>query len=102
MTHTYRGKYYLPSSNSTPPIPPYSVDNKRKEVPKEKSNEELPAGIGDAYYFSPLIIGDDLKMDDMSGGNCSMESHTLYQHDCNSNNGNSSSGYVSINSHNLY
>ena len=61
LTHTYRGKYYIPSSNSTPPIPPYSVDNKRKEAPKEKSNEELPAGIGDAYYFSPLIIGDDLK-----------------------------------------
>ena len=37
----------------------------------------------------------------MSGGNFSMNNHILYQQDCDSNNGDVSSGYGFINSHTL-
>ena len=30
-----------------------------------KSNDELPAGIGDDSSYSPLVIDDDLNMGDM-------------------------------------
>ena len=59
LTNTSRGICFSSSSNNTSPIPPYRVDIKRKFVPEEKSNEELPAGIGDEYSFSPLFIDDD-------------------------------------------
>ena len=41
-------------------------------------------------------------MGDMSGVNCSINNHNLYQHDCDYNNGDVSSGYGLLNSHTLY
>ena len=81
------------SSNNTPSSPPYNVGSKRKSVPEEKSNDESPAGIGDDDSYYPLVIYDDLKMFNMSGGNCSLNKHTLSQQYCDSNNGDVSSGY---------
>ena len=40
-------------------------------------------------------------MGDISGGNCSMKNHTLYQHDCDYSNGDVSIIYGFINSHTL-
>ena len=40
-------------------------------------------------------------MGDMSGGNSSMDNHTLSEHDCYSNSEDMSSGNVVINIHNL-
>ena len=40
-------------------------------------------------------------MGDMSGVNCSINNHNLYQHDCDYNNGDVSSGYGFLNSHTL-
>ena len=65
----------------------------KKSVSEEKSNEELPAGIGDDSSCSPLVIGDHLNMVDMSGGVFFMKNHTLYQKYYDSNNGDVSSGY---------
>ena len=39
---------------------------KRKSAPEEKANEELPAGIGDDSYYSPLVIYNDLNMGDIT------------------------------------
>ena len=52
------------SSNNKTSSPLYPASIKRKSVPEEKSNEELPAGIGDDYTYSPLVIDYDLKMSD--------------------------------------
>ena len=53
------------SSNNTPSSPPYCVGIKRKSVPEEKSDEELPAVVGDYFTYSQLVNDDDLKMGDM-------------------------------------
>ena len=47
LKDTPRGITFCPSSNNTPSSTPSSVGSKRKVVPKEKYNEELPSGIGD-------------------------------------------------------
>ena len=91
MTVTYRAIYFHPSSNKIPPSLPPRVFSKRKSVPEENSNEELPAGIGYDSSYYPLVIDDDLKMGDMSGGNYYLNNHTLYQQYCDSNNGDVSS-----------
>ena len=90
---TYREIYFFPSSNKTPPSPPYRVGSKIKAVPEAKYNEESPAGIGDDYSYSTLVVDDNLEMGDMSGGNCYLENNTLYQQYCDSNNGDVISGY---------
>ena len=87
FTVTSRGISFHPSSNKTPSSPPYSIDNKRKPAPEEKYNEELPAGIGEDYFYSPLFIDDDSKMGEVSGGNFSLKNHTLFQQYYDSNNG---------------
>ena len=75
LTTTYRAISFSSSSNKTPPSPPYHVGSKRKVVLEEKSNEELPAGIGyDSSYYT-LVIDDFLKMVDMSGGNFFLNNH---------------------------
>ena len=66
---TSRGILFFPSLNNTTPSRPYRVVSKIKDLPEEKSNEKLPAGIGNNYSYSSLAIGDDLKIGDMSGGN---------------------------------
>ena len=86
-----RGISFHPSSNNTPSSPPYHVGSKIKALPEEKYNEELPTGIVNDSSFSTLVVGDDLKMGDMSGGIFSMNNHTLYQQYCDSNNGDVSS-----------
>ena len=93
LTVTYRGISFCSSSNSTPQSVPYCVGSKRKSAPEEKSNKELPVGTGDDYSYSPLVIGENLKMGDMSGGNFSMNNHTISQQYHDSNNGDVSSGY---------
>ena len=93
MKSIYRGISFLPSSSNTPSSPSYCVGSKIKSVSEEKYNEELPAVIGDGSSYYPLIIDDDLKMGDMSGGNCYMNNHTLYQQYHDSNNGDVSSRY---------
>ena len=102
LTDTPRGIYFQPSSNNTPSIPPYCVGSKRKSVPEERSNEEVPAGIGDDYYFSPLVMDYYLKMIEMSGGNFYINNHTLSQHDCDSNDGDVINIYDFINIHIIY
>ena len=54
---------------SKPSSPPSRAGSKRKSIPKEKYNKELPAGIGDSSSVSPLVVGGYLNMGDMSGGN---------------------------------
>ena len=93
MTFTSRPISFFLSSNKTPPSPPYCVGSKIKAVLEERSNEELPAGVGYDSSYSPLIIADDLNMGDMSGGNYSMNNYTLYQQYYDYNNGYVSSGY---------
>ena len=66
---------------------------KREAVPEEKSNDELYAGIGDYYYYYPLVIDDDMKMCDMSGVIFSMNKHSLYQQYCALNHVDVCSGY---------
>ena len=61
FTSTYRGISFRPSSNNISSSPPYWVGIKRKLVPQEKSNEELPAVIRYDSYYYPLVIDDDLK-----------------------------------------
>ena len=66
MKVTSRGISFRSSSNNTPSIPPHPVGIKIEAVPEEKSNDELPAGIGDESYYSPFFIDDDLKMNDLT------------------------------------
>ena len=66
LTVTPRGISFYSSSNNKPSSPPYRVGIKIKAAPEEKSNEELPAGILDDSFYSPLVIDDDLKMGDMT------------------------------------
>ena len=66
MTVTSRGISFCLSSNNTTSSPLYPASIKRKSVPEEKSNEELPAGIGDDYTYSPLVIDYYLQMGDMT------------------------------------
>ena len=47
------------------------------------------------------MIDNDLKMGKMGGGNCYINNHLLYQQDCDSNNGDMSSGYGFETSHTL-
>ena len=63
---TSRGILFCPSSNNTPSSATYRVDIKRKAVPEEKSNEELPAGIGHNSNYSPLVVDIYLRMRDMT------------------------------------
>ena len=93
MAVTSRGISFQPSPNKTSSSPPYRVVSKIETVPNEKSNEELPAIIGDDSYYSPLVIDDDLNMGDASSGNYSLNNHTLSQQYRDSNNGDVSSGY---------
>ena len=69
---------------------PSCVLSKRKPVHYRKLKEKSPAD----YYFTPLIINDDLNMDDKSCGNYSTKNYTISQHKCDYNNGDVSSGYV--------
>ena len=94
LTVASRGISFCLSSNNTPSSLPYSVGIKRKLVDEEKSNEELPAVIGYDYSYSTLVINDDLKMCDMSGGNCYLNNHTISQQYCYSKNCDVSCGYV--------
>ena len=66
---------------SRPPIPSSCVRSKRKTV-HEGKKYKLPA----YYYFTPLIINDDLNMGDNICGNCSTNNQTIYLQDCDSNN----------------
>ena len=59
-------------------MPLSGTGSKRKAIPKEKSDDELPAGIGDDFYLYPLVIGSDLKVDDVSVGNGSINNRTLH------------------------
>ena len=79
MTVSYRAISFSPSSNKAPPSPPYCVGSKIKSLPEEIYNEELPAGIGDYSSCSPFVIGGNLNMGDMIGGNFSLNNHTIYQ-----------------------
>ena len=79
LTDTYRGISFTLSSINTQSRPTYHVGSKIQEVPEEKSNEKLPAGIGDDSSFTTLVIYDDLKMGEMSSGDFYMNKHTLYQ-----------------------
>ena len=54
------------------------------------------------YYISAFVIDDDLKMGDTCVGNFSMNNHTLYQHDCDSNHGDVISVCGFISRHTLY
>ena len=65
MTVTSRGISFCASSNNPLSIPPYHIGTKIKAVTEEKSNEELPAGIGDDYSNSTLAIDNYLKMGDI-------------------------------------
>ena len=98
MTETTRVISFHPSSNNTPSSTLSYAGIKRKAVPEEKPNDKLP----EYYSISLLVIDYGKKMGDKSGGNCSMIYHTLYQHACDSNNGDVSSGYGFINIHTIY
>ena len=50
----------------------------------------------------PLAIDGVFKMGDMSGGNCSMNNHNIYQQDCGPNNGDVINGNGFINSHTIF
>ena len=93
FTVTSKAISFFPSLNKTPPSPPYHFGSKIKSVPEEKYNEELPAGIEDYSYYYPLVVYYYLKMGDMSGGNFSLNNHSLSQQYFYSNNGDLSSGY---------
>ena len=88
---SYIGLPFCLSSNNTPSSPTSRLESKNKALPKEKSDDELPACIGDCYYFFLLVIDGDLKMGEVSGGNCSMNNHNLSQKDFDFNIGNVSS-----------
>ena len=70
-------------------------------ITEENPNDKLPTGIGDDSYLSPSVINGDLKMVDVSGGNCYMENHTLSQQERGSNTGDMSSRNGFINRHTL-
>ena len=89
---SYIGLPFCLSSNNTPSSPPSCLESKNKALPKEKSDDELPACIGDDYYLSPFVIDEYLKRGDVSGGNGYMNSHPLYQQDWDFNNGDVISG----------
>ena len=101
MTVTYRSISFRPSSNNTPLSQPYCVFVK-ENCTWIKSNRELRVGIGDDSYYSPLVIDDDLNMGDTSGGNVSLNNHTISKKYCNTNNGDVRSGYGFSNSHTLF
>ena len=101
LTDSSRGISFHPSSNNTPSSPPSCLGSKIKALPEQKHDDELPAGIGYDYYFSPLVIDGDFKMGYVSGGNCSMNNNTLSQKDCDSNNSDVSSGNSFINRHTI-
>ena len=92
MAESSRGISFLPSSNNTPSSPPFCIGSKRKELPEEKYDDELFAGIGYDYYVSPLLIDGLKKMGSVSGGNFSVNNYKLSQKDCDSNNGDVISG----------
>ena len=48
-----------------------------------------------------MVVDDDLNMGNMSGGNCSLNNHTLSQQYCDYDNGDVSSGYLFFNSYTL-
>ena len=92
LTVTFRGISFWSSSNNKPSILPCCVGSKIKSA-TEKWYDQLHAGIGYDYSYSPLVIDDDWNMGDIIGVIFSMNNHTLSQHYCNSNNGDVSSGY---------
>ena len=91
FTESYRNISFCPSSNNTPSIPPYYLGSKRKSLTEEKSDDGLPASIGDDYFFNTSVIDGVLKKIDASDGNFSMNNHTISQHDFDFNNGDVSS-----------
>ena len=76
---TSLGISFSPSSKNTPSSPPYCVGSKKKELPEEKSNQELPADIADDSSCYTLVFDEDLNMADTIGGNFHMNNHTLSQ-----------------------
>ena len=62
MSVTSSGLSFFSSSNNTPSTLPYRVSIKINKIPEEKSNKELPAGIGDDSSYFQLVVDDDLKM----------------------------------------
>ena len=102
MIESSRGISIRPSSNNIPSSSSYDPGRKIKALPEEKSDDESPVGIGGDYSLSPLVIGGYLNMGNVSGGNGSMNSHTLSKQDRDFNNGDESSGNGFINSHTLY
>ena len=48
-----------------------------------------------------MVIDDDVKIGNMSGGNCYVKNRTLFKQDCDYNNGDGSGGYGFLNSHSL-
>ena len=82
MTVTSRGISFIQSLNNPPSNPSNCVDSEIKSVPEEKYNEKLNTGIGDNYSYSLLVIDDDLNVDDISCGNCSLNNHILPQNYC--------------------
>ena len=93
MTVISRGISFRSSSNNTPSSPPYFVVIRRKSVHEEKSNEELPAGIGDDPSYFTFVINDDLKIVDMIGWNYFLNNNTLFQHYFGFKNGDVCGGY---------
>ena len=83
MTVTSRAISFYSSFKKTQPSPPYCVCRKKKNC----FNEELPVCTGEYSYCYPLVIDDDLNMNYMSGGNCSLNNHSLSQQYHDSNNG---------------
>ena len=74
---------------------------KRKSLPEEKYDDELPAGSGYDYYLSPLAIDGYLQMGDVISGSGSINSHILSQQYLDFNNGGVRCGNRFINSHNI-
>ena len=77
------------TDTSRPSSPLSGVCSNRKAVHEKKPKYKLPA----ASSFNSLIINYDLNMGEKSCGDCSMDKHTLSQHDFDYNNVDVSSGF---------
>ena len=92
LKESSRGIYIRPSLNniSSSPLSGHSI--KIKAPSGGESNDKLPAGIVYYYSFFPLVIDVDFKMGGLSGGNVSINSHTLPHQYWDYKNGDVSSG----------
>ena len=94
LTSSSRRSLICLSWNKTLSSPPSVSSNKIKSLSEDTQDDELSAGSIYDFSIYPLVTDGDFKIDDVSDGHRSMNSHTLSQHDWYLTNGDVSCGNI--------